>query len=66
MYNDEEMQEKAGLMFLGFVLILCLIFIVFKLIAIITWSWWWVFAPVWIPMVVGLIMRAFGIKPPGQ
>ena len=25
------------------------IFIVLKLIGIITWSWWWVLSPFWIP-----------------
>jgi len=28
-----------------------LIFLVLKLIGIITWSWIWIFAPLWIPFV---------------
>lgn len=33
---------------LGFVGALTIVFIVLKLIGVITWSWWWVLAPIWI------------------
>lgn len=33
-----------------FLSILTLIFITLKLIGVITWSWWWVLAPLWIPL----------------
>jgi hypothetical protein len=35
---------------LGLGTILALIFIVLKLCGVIAWSWWWVLAPVWIPV----------------
>ena len=28
------------------------IFIVLKLVGVISWSWWWVLSPLWIPLVV--------------
>lgn len=31
---------------------LFLIFLVLKLVGVITWSWWWVTAPLWIPFVI--------------
>ena len=31
------------------------IFVVLKLTGLIHWSWWWVFAPFWIPAAVALI-----------
>jgi fatty-acid desaturase len=31
---------------------LLLIFIVLKLCGVITWSWWWVFSPIWLPFFV--------------
>lgn len=34
--------------------ILALIFITLKLCSVITWSWWWVLAPLWAPFIVGL------------
>jgi hypothetical protein len=44
---------------LGIGTILFLIFMVLKLTNYINWSWWWVTAPLWIPIiilgVVGLI-----------
>ena len=68
MYNpyDKEAMQKAGLMWTGFILLLALAFIILKLIAIITWSWWWVLAPIWIPMALGIILNICGFKPPGQ
>lgn len=32
------------------------IFLTLKLCKVITWSWWWVLAPVWIPFIFGLII----------
>lgn len=31
-------------------------FIVLKLIGYITWSWWWVLAPFWIPIGIALLL----------
>jgi hypothetical protein len=36
----------------GFLDLLLLLFIGLKLAGVISWSWWWVFAPVWIPLVI--------------
>lgn len=38
--------------------ILLLIFITLKLCGVIAWSWWWVMAPLWIPIALALL---FGI-----
>ena len=34
---------------IGISTVLFLIFLVLKLIGTISWSWWWVFAPLWMP-----------------
>lgn len=39
-----------------FLSILVLIFITLKLTGHITWSWWWVFAPFWIPIVIAFCL----------
>ncbi len=31
----------------GFFSLLTIVFIALKLMGAITWSWWWVFAPIW-------------------
>lgn len=36
--------------------LLLVLFIGLKLTGIITWSWWWVFAPVWIPILLSLVI----------
>lgn len=29
-----------------------IVFLILKLVGVITWSWWWVFSPLWLPLVV--------------
>ena len=36
--------------------ILLVVFVVLKLTGVITWSWWWVLAPLWIPVCVVLVL----------
>ena len=43
----------------GFFDLLTLLFIALKLTGHITWSWWWVLAPTWIPVVLFLLRVAF-------
>jgi hypothetical protein len=38
--------------------VLFIVFLVLKLCGIITWSWWWVTAPIWIPLGLALIFIA--------
>lgn len=46
----------------GFLGILGLIFITLKLTDYIDWSWWWVLAPIWIPLaVVATVFVIMGI-----
>jgi len=45
---------------------LFLLFLGLKLGHIITWSWWWVFAPLWIPPllifgIIGIIAIGYGV-----
>jgi hypothetical protein len=41
-----------------FTILLTLLFVGLKLGGVIGWSWWWVFAPLWLPF-VGLIVLGF-------
>ena len=36
--------------------LLLVAFIVMKLTGVIDWSWWWVLAPLWIPLALCVIM----------
>ena len=38
--------------------VLFIVFLVLKLCGTITWSWWWVTAPIWIPAGLALILIA--------
>lgn len=37
---------------IGFCELLAVVFIVLKLTGVITWSWGWVLAPIWIPLAI--------------
>jgi hypothetical protein len=54
---SENNSAKSGGIGIG--MILFLIFLVLKLTDHIDWSWWWVTAPLWIPLVVLLIFFIF-------
>lgn len=45
---------------IGFLGLLTLLFIGLKLGSLITWSWWWILAPIWIPITLGFIIMLFG------
>lgn len=45
----------------GFFTTLGLVFIVLKLLDVITWSWLWVLSPFWIPFVIGIILVILSI-----
>lgn len=45
--------NNTGLTFTG---LLTILFIGLKLTGYISWSWWWVLAPVWIPVVLAIIL----------
>lgn len=49
-------ESKSG--GVGFLCILTLIFITLKLTNYIDWSWWWVLAPLWIPLSIVLVFVA--------
>ena len=41
---------------LGILDVLTVVFIVLKLVKVITWSWWWVLAPTLIPLGIILVV----------
>jgi hypothetical protein len=50
------MSEKNSSSGIGIGMILFLIFMVLKLTGNIDWSWWWITAPLWIPIGFALII----------
>lgn len=46
-------SKSGGIGFLG---MLTILFIAFKLLNIIDWSWMWVLAPIWIPIALAVII----------
>ena len=58
MYNNGPITSSSSSGGIGFCGLLAVVFITLKLLGYITWSWWWVLAPVWIPAIVVLIIFA--------
>ncbi len=40
----------------GFIDLLTVLFVGLKLTGHISWSWWWVFSPLWIPFLIVVIL----------
>lgn len=51
--SQQNNNSGGGIGLLGAVFI---VFLVLKLVGTIDWSWWWVFAPLWAPLVIGLTL----------
>lgn len=53
MANNNSSTQSGGIGFFG---LLAIVFITLKLTGYITWSWWWVLAPLWGPAAVFLVI----------
>ena len=53
MSTTTDTHSSGGIGFTG---LLALLFIALKLTDVIAWSWWWVLAPLWIPVTLGLVV----------
>lgn len=49
-------MDKSTEYGVGLCAVLFIVFLVLKLTHLIDWSWWWITAPVWIPVAIGLVI----------
>ena len=42
---------------LGILDVVFIVFLILKLVDVITWSWWWVFSPYWISIPIYLLIK---------
>jgi fatty acid desaturase len=49
-------NTTSGTPAIGFLPALAILFIALKLTNLITWSWWWVLSPLWIPFAIVLVV----------
>lgn len=54
--NNMNSDSGANLFFIVFI-----VFFTLKLAKVITWSWWWVTAPLWVPYAVFVIIFFIGV-----
>lgn len=48
-----KQTQNGGIGFMG---LMFLVFLVLKLTSVISLSWWWITAPLWAPILVGLLV----------
>lgn len=53
MSTETNLKTTGGM---GLGTILFIVFLILKLCDVIDWSWWWVTAPLWIPVGLALII----------
>lgn len=51
--NNSRVGGVAGI---GFCDLLFVVFLILKLTHVIDWSWWWVTAPLWIPLALLIVV----------
>lgn len=55
--RKDTMEERRGFSInIGFSGLLGIVFIILKLTNVITWSWLWVLAPIWIPFALAILV----------
>ena len=51
------MNENHTKISIGIGDVLFVLFLVLKLTGLINWSWWWVFSPIWIPLILLIVCK---------
>lgn len=51
---SKEAKTRSG--GIGFTGLLTIVFIVLKLVGVITWSWVWVLSPIWISIALAVVL----------
>lgn len=53
---DDNNSRGSGVAGIGLCDLLFVVFLVLKLTHVIDWSWWWVTAPLWIPLALVVVV----------
>lgn len=61
--ESKSVQASGGIGFFG---LLAIVFITLKLCHVINWSWWWVLAPIWGPVVFALLLLVTVVCTPAK
>jgi len=39
--------------------VVLIIFLILKIAKLVTWSWWWILSPIWIPFIIVILYAVF-------
>lgn len=58
--DTQTVTTSGGIGISGF---LTIIFVIAKILGLVTWSWWWVLSPLWISALLGIsiLVVVFGV-----
>ena len=56
------MDTKTTTGGIGFAGLLTIVFIVLKLVGVISWSWIWILSPLWISVIIFVLLCILGLK----
>lgn len=59
LYKEPKKEVVIRTNGIGFFGLLAIVFITLKLTGYIAWSWWWVLAPLWIPICFVIVFMIF-------
>lgn len=54
--NVSSSSSSSSSTGIGFCGLLAIVFITLKLLGYITWSWWWVLAPIWVTTLICILI----------
>lgn len=61
MANEKNISSSSSVGGIGFCGLLTITFIVLRLLDVISWSWWWVLSPMWIPLGICIVIGVIAI-----
>jgi len=52
MRNEMKEKSKSQGHSMNFLEVLLIVFVILRLVDVISWSWWWVLSPLWLPLLI--------------
>ena len=46
---------------MNFLEVLLIVFVILRLVGVISWSWWWVLSPLWLPLLIVMPYLVYAI-----
>ena len=61
MRNGMREKNKSQGYGMNFLEVLLIVFVILRLVGVISWSWWWVLSPLWLPLLIVMPYLVYAI-----